>query len=41
MNRALPWLLPLATLPLLGLGWWLWRSHGWGVWLSGFVASCF
>jgi hypothetical protein len=41
MSGRLPWLLPLAAFPVLAAGWLLWRRHGWGIWLSGFVASCF
>ncbi|WP_274378994.1 hypothetical protein [Sphingomonas cavernae] len=36
---------PLAVvailLPLLVLGWLLWRDQGAMVWLSGFIAYCF
>ena len=41
MSRALPWLLPLAALPLFGAGLLLWREHGMLIWLSGYVAACF
>ena len=41
MKRALPWLAPLALLPLLALGLWLWGRSGALVWLSGFAAACF
>ncbi len=41
MRCALPWLLPVAILPLLLLGLWLWSRQGELVWLSSFIAYCF
>lgn len=41
MKRALPWLVPLAMLPLALLGLWLWRDQGAMIWLTGFIAYCF
>jgi hypothetical protein len=40
-RRALPWLAPLAALPLLIAGLWLWREEGALIWLSAFIAYCF
>ena len=39
--RTLAWLLPLAILPLLLLGLWLWTRQGELVWLTSFLAYCF
>jgi hypothetical protein len=41
MKRALPHLAPLALLPLLGAGLWLWQDQGALIWISDFAASCF
>jgi hypothetical protein len=41
MKRALPWLAPLALLPVAALGLWMWRDQATWIWLSGIVASCF
>jgi hypothetical protein len=41
MRRALPWLAPLALLPLVALGLLLWRREGALIWLSDFIAACF
>ena len=41
MSRAWPWLAPLALLPVLLLGLWLWRGQGALIWLSDFFAACF
>lgn len=41
MKGALPWLLPLALLPLAAAGLWLWRDQGARIWLGGFIAYCF
>jgi hypothetical protein len=32
---------PLALLPVLAGGLWLWRDQATLIWLSGFIASCF
>lgn len=40
MRRAHLWA-PLALLPVLALGLWLWRDQATAIWLSGFIASCF
>jgi hypothetical protein len=41
MRRALPWLAPLAALPLALLGLWLWDAQATPIWLSDFFAACF
>jgi hypothetical protein len=41
MKKALPWLLPLALVPPLVAGLWLWDRAGALIWISAFVASCF
>ena len=41
MSGRAAWLLPLAALPFLALGLWLWHERGLHVWISGFVGSCF
>ena len=41
MRRALPFLAPLAFLPVAAGGLWLWREQGAFIWLSGFIAACF
>ena len=41
MRRALPFIAPLALLPLLVAGLWLWRDQGARIWLSDFAAYCF
>jgi hypothetical protein len=41
MSGRIHWLLPLAVVPLLLAGLWLWRDQGAQLWVSGFVASCF
>ena len=41
MRRALPWLAPLALLPVAALGLAMWRDQATFIWLSGFVAACF
>ena len=41
MKAALPWLAPLALLPLIALGLLLWRREGALIWLSDFIAACF
>ena len=41
MRRALPWLAPLALLPLVALGLLLWQREGALIWLSDFIAACF
>ncbi|MGZ8349117.1 MAG: hypothetical protein ACXWU2_03735 [Allosphingosinicella sp.] len=41
MRAALPWLAPLALLPVAALGLHLWRGQGALIWLSGFFAACF
>lgn len=41
MSGRIAWLLPLAALPLLLAGLWLWRDQGAGIWISGFIAACF
>lgn len=41
MKRALPWLAPLALLPLAALGLWMWHDQATRIWLAGIVASCF
>ncbi|MDT9600782.1 hypothetical protein [Sphingosinicella rhizophila] len=41
MKRALPWLAPLAALPFLLAGLWLWQDQGMAIWLSGILAACF
>jgi hypothetical protein len=40
MRRARLWLTPLALLPLLILGLWLWRDQATTIWLAGFFAAC-
>jgi hypothetical protein len=39
--RRLAWLLPLAALPLLLVGLWLWTRQGELVWLTSFLSYCF
>lgn len=41
MRRALPWLAPLALLPIAAIGLALWRDQATFIWLSGIVATCF
>lgn len=41
MKRALPWLAPVALLPVLLLGLFLWRDQGTVIWLSDAFAACF
>ena len=41
MKAVLPWLAPLALLPVIAVGLWLWRGAGPMIWLSGFIAACF
>ena len=41
MKRLAIWLGPLALLPLLALGLWLWRDQGARIWLADFAAACF
>lgn len=41
MRRALPWLAPLALLPVAALGLLMWQSQATPIWLSGFIAACF
>lgn len=40
MRDARLWLAPLALLPLLALGLWLWRDQATTIWLAGFFAAC-
>ena len=40
MRRIPLWLPPLAALPLLLLGLWLWRDQGALVRLADFIGSC-
>ena len=35
------WLGPLAALPILLAGLWLWHDQGAVIWFSGMIAACF
>lgn len=39
-NKAV-WLAPLALLPVLALGLWLWADQATRIWLTDFFAACF
>lgn len=41
MRRILPWLAPLALLPIAAVGLAMWRDQATFIWLSGIVAVCF
>lgn len=41
MRRALPWLAPLALVPVALIGLAAWRDQATFIWLSGFVVVCF
>lgn len=41
MRRALPWVAPLALLPVAAGGLALWRDQATHIWLSGLVSACF
>jgi len=41
MKRALPWLAPLALVPVALAGLAMWQSQATPIWLAGFIAACF